>query len=237
MHTAVTYMKESVIVILVHVRYVFTPPPPQNTHTHHRLSLKYEPISDEHPEPAANGGGPLRLSKSLEDLLGPFDQPQDELCEAKPLTPVVAMKGMLQHRHSYHNIRDRRNTLTVTATTAAAGTNNHLSSSPSLSSHSKSPFKVSKSSKTSTHVAVQLKVSGPSFDNDFDNSPRAKKGSTLPKDLRIDPQTFQGHGSGSGYSKGSRTQSESEEKARKSNPKSLMPWKIRHRKAHSLGGK
>lgn len=78
-------------------------------------------------------------------------------------------------------------------------------------------------------------VSGPSFDDDFNNSPQAKKGSTLPKDLRIEPPTF--HHSGPGHIKGSRTQSESEEKARKSNPKSLMPWKIRHRKAHSLGGK
>ena len=108
--------------------------------------------------------------------------------------------------------------------TVTAMTSNHLSSSPSLSSHSKSPFKLSKSSKTNAHVTVQLMVSGPSFDNDFDNSPRAKKGSTL-------PPNFHGH------SKSSRTQSESEEKARKSNPKSLMPWKIRHRKAHSLGGK
>ena len=95
---------------------------------------------------------------------------------------------------------------------------------------------MSKSSKAgSSHVAVQLTVSGPSFDDDFNNSPQAKKGSTLPKDLRMEPPTF--HHSGPGYSKGSRTQSESEEKARKSNPKSLKPWKIRHRKAHSLGGK
>ena len=75
-------------------------------------------------------------------------------------------------------------------------------------------------------------ISGPSFDgSNFDNSPRAKKGSTLPMDLRMDPPKFHGH------SKSSRTQSESEEKARKLNPKSLKPWKSRHRKAHSLGGK
>ena len=106
-------------------------------------------------------------------------------------------------------------------------TSNHLSSSPSLTGQSKSPFKMSKSSKANTHVMVT--VSGVSFDDDFDNSPRSKKGSTLPKDLRIDQPNFHGHSK--------RVQSESEEKARKSTPKSLVPWKMRHRKAHSLGGK
>ena len=188
----------------------------------YRLSLKYEPNSSSSLAGAV--GGTLRQSKSYEDLLGPFDQSLGEQVQPKAFTPEVAVRGLLAHRHSDHNIQDRRNTVTV-------ATSNHLASSPSLPTHSKSPLKTSKSFKASAQVNVQLMFSGPSFDDNFESSHRPKKGGTLPTDIRMDPPNFYGHG------KSSRAQSESEEKSKKSNPKSLVPWKIKHRKAQSLGGK
>ena len=184
----------------------------------HRLSLKYEPGVDSPPSRSEK----LRLSKSHEDLLGPFtsDLPQDtNSFSSKPRTPtVVAPNGaLLYHRHSYHNIRDRRNTMTVPLSVQQS---KQTSSSPQSNLHS--PFKSTKSSK---NLHVQLAVANPFEDGFGSGSPRSKKSSTLPKEMRADLP--------SSHSK--RAQSESEEKARKN--KSLVPWRSKHRKAQSLGGK
>ena len=147
---------------------------------------------------------------------------------------MITAKGtLLTHRHSYHNIRDRRNTV--------VGNGNPFhqqTSASSISGHTKSPFRSSKSS-SKTHV--QLTVSGP-LDDASTGSPRSKKGSTLPKEFRIDPPLplpvpHHNHNHSHGHGHGKRMQSESEEKSRKAN-KSLALWRTRgHRKAHSLGGK
>ena len=104
------------------------------------------------------------------------------------------------------------------------------SSPQQLLGQATSPFRFSKSSKINTHLHVQLAVGGNPFEDGAGGSPHSKKSSTLPKEIRVDlPSSPRTHSR--------RLQSESEEKARKLNHKSLVPWKSKHRKAQSLGGK
>ena len=191
-----------------------------------RLSLQYEP----------NGGSPssdkLRQSKSYEDLLGPFtcnDAQEVDPLSSKPLTPVITANGaILFHRHSYHNIRDRRNTM-------AGPSSSQRTETPPVPYQAKSPFRSTKSSRNSSQLYVQLAVGNP-FEEIAGSSPRSKKGSTLPKEFRAE-QPGSAAGAAPVHVHGKRTQSESEEKSRRLNPKSFVPWKIKHRKAQSFGGK